>query len=110
MPYKDKGKQRETDRLRQQRRRDRIKAKGVTLSASTCEASDVTAASHPTAPITTDVFTLSPDQAKAIINNWAQGKGTQYQQALIGRIGPALQIATNAPDVPCDDLSQAKGR
>ena len=52
MAYKDKDKQRESDKLRQQRRRDAVKAKGVTVSASTCEADDVTRADVPTTPTT----------------------------------------------------------
>lgn len=41
MPYKDKDKQREAGRLRQQRRRDKIKSKGVTNQGVTQGVTDV---------------------------------------------------------------------
>lgn len=77
MSYKDKDKQREADRLRQKRRRDKIKAKGVTIEggvtnqAVTAEASDITVASPPQ--------TMTDAE---LLNSWAAGNGTEYQRRM----------------------------
>ncbi len=76
MTYKDKDKQREAQRERT--RRYRAKQKGVTSEGVTPEG-----ATGLVIPTTIEqVKALTPDQAKAILNSWAEGKGTEYQRRL----------------------------
>ena len=72
MAYKDRDKQREAVRLAVKRHRHRqdivkqsITERGITEPKTIA-----------------DVKALIPDQARAVLNSWAAGNGTSYQQGL----------------------------